>query len=294
MHNARLVAQQVDELVVVDDGSGPEHTDVLDAVRAAGAQVVALPENVGIAAALNAGLRAADPAPEDLVVTFDQDSAVPQGFIAALVAQWDDAVRAGVPVGMVSPATFAGVPQTIGEPDERGLLRSREPIQSGSLVSGEVLATAGLLREELFIDLVDIEYFLRLQRAGRACLAVPGLDLPHELGRTYPFTLLGTKVRWRGRNLKLSLSTPFRYYFRARNRVIINREYWRSSWRLLARDTAMEVRHLVFVLMYARPRGAALRVVVRGLRDGLRSRTGAIPADVAQTASRISWRIDPL
>ncbi|ACZ31580.1 glycosyl transferase family 2 [Xylanimonas cellulosilytica DSM 15894] len=292
--NVALIAAQVDGVVVVDDGSGPDHAGVLDDVRALGATVVVLPENVGIAAALNAGLEAAAPADVDLVVTFDQDSVLPDGFVAALVEVWDRGVAAGLPVGMVSPAQFAGVAQVAGGVDPDGFQRSREPIQSGSLVSGEVLRTCGLMRAELFIDLVDVEYWLRLTTAGRACLAAPGLDLPHSLGRTYPLRLGPWVPRVGGAALTLSMSTPFRYYYRARNRVVINRAYQGVATGLRVVDTLKELRHLVFVLAYARPRGAMARIIARGLRDGARGVGGRIPDDLARRAAAISWRIDPL
>lgn len=292
--NVRLIAAQVDAVVVVDDGSGPGYSSVLAEVEAAGARVVALSENGGIAAALNAGMRAAAPAAQDLLVTFDQDSSVPAGFVDALVETWDAGVEAGLAMGMVSPEKFAGINQALPGTDERGFRHSREPIQSGSLVSGEVLATAGMQREELFIDLVDIEYYLRLLKLGRACLVAPGLSLPHELGRTYPLTLAGRRVRWHGRQLTLSLSTPFRYYYRARSRVVINREYLGSARKLLLVDTARELQHLVFVVLYAAPRGPIVRVIARGLRDGARRRMGKMPDDVAALAAKVRWRIDPL
>jgi len=293
LENLALIAAQADAVVVADDGSGPGAHDVLDAVRATGAGVVALPENQGVAAALNAGLDAADLGPDDLAVMFDQDSSVPHGFISALVTAWDAGERAGLRMGMVSPERFAGVPQTAGGVDADGCWRSVEPIQSGSLVSGRVLAETGGLQADLFIDLVDKEYWLRLRRHGRECLAVPGLDLPHERGRTYALTLAGRVVR-PAAPLTFSISMPFRYYYRVRNRVVVNREYWRDHAGLLTRDTLLEVRHLVLVWLSAQHRGAFLRVVARGLRDGLCGRMGRMPDDVARLAAGIRWRINPL
>jgi len=292
-HVSRIGAQ-VDEVFVVDDGSGSEFGVVLAKVEAVGATIVSLAENQGIAAALNAGMRAAAPAPEDLLVTFDQDSAVPEGFIDALVSTWDAGVAAGVAMGMVSPERFAGINQALPGVDDHGFRHSREPIQSGSLISGEVLATAGFQREELFIDLVDIEYYLRLKRFGLACIVADGLSLPHELGRTFPLTILGRRVRWHGRQLTLSLSTPFRYYYRARSRVVINREYLGSARRLLIVDTARELQHLCFVVLYARPRWPIIKVIARGLSDGIRQRMGKMPTEVAELAATVRWRIDPL
>ncbi len=293
LDNLALIAAQTDDVVCVDDGSGPQAQDVLDAVRAAGVRVVELPENGGIATALNAGLSAADLGPRDLAVMFDQDSAVPEGFVAALVAAWDAGERAGLRVGMVSPERFAGVPQVVAGAAGDGFLRSVEPIQSGSLVSGRVLAEAGDLQDDLFIDLVDKEHWLRLRRHGLECLAAPGLDLPHELGRTYALTIAGRVVR-PAAPLTFSMSTPFRYYYRVRNRVVVNREYWRDQPGLLARDTALEVRHLALVWLSAQHRAAFVRLVARGLRDGLRGRMGRMPDDVARLADCIRWRITPL
>ena len=279
--NVRLIAAQVDSVIVVDDGSGPLFTAVLDEVRDAGAEVLVQEDNAGIASALNAGLRAAQLRPEDLAVTFDQDSAVPGGFIEALVDTWDAGVRAGLAMGMVSPERFAGILQVLPGTDSHGFVHSREPIQSGTLLSGEVLESVGMQREEFFIDLVDIEYYLRLKKLGRACLVAPGLTLPHELGRTYPLTLAGRRVRWRGRGLTLSLSTPFRYYYRARSRVVVNSEYFATARKLLLVDTLRELQHVVFVVLYARPRWPMVRVLAQGVRDGRKRRMGKIPRDVA-------------
>jgi rhamnosyltransferase len=292
--NLATIAPQVDEVVVVDDGSGPDYRAILEEARGLGATVVVQARNAGIAAAINAGLVAASLSERDLVVTFDQDSAVPAGFVDALVAVWDRAQGAGVRVGMVSPETFAKIDQALPGSDRHGFVHSREPIQSGSLLSGAVIRQVGMQREELFIDLVDIEYCLRLRDLGFACLVAPGLVLPHELGRTYPVTAWGRPVRYRGRILTLSMSTPFRYYYRSRNRVLINKTYWKRNRSLLAVDTLRELQHLVFVLLYAKPRWSLVRVIARGLRDGFRGRGGAIDPRLAQVAAGIRWRIDPI
>ena len=50
------VAEQVEGVIVVDDGSGPIAEAVLDRLESAGAIVVRRPDNDGIAAALNDGI----------------------------------------------------------------------------------------------------------------------------------------------------------------------------------------------------------------------------------------------
>jgi rhamnosyltransferase len=288
--NVRSLLSQVDAVVVVDDGSGETYDLIFGSVADSGATVVRIAINSGIAAALNTGISAAGASQDDLLVTFDQDSAVPAGFVLALTSRWDAATASGARVGLVAPATFAGEPQVMRTDGEV----AREPIQSGSLYSAAVLNDVGPFREELFIDLVDVEYYLRLREMGYETLAVPDLDLPHELGRSYPITVFGIPIRLRGRLLTTSLSTPFRYYYRARNRVIIDAEYGRSQAALLRRDHRMELRHLIFVLGYARPRRAMLALLRDGRRAG-RSRTlGRMPEDAMRSARAVRWRPDPV
>ena len=82
------LAQQAAEVVVVDDGSGPESADVLDLAASHGATVIRLEQNSGIAAALNAGVVACSAKDTDFVLVLDQDSLVPAGFVAALVHEY--------------------------------------------------------------------------------------------------------------------------------------------------------------------------------------------------------------
>nr|WP_240978235.1 glycosyltransferase [Planctomonas sp. JC2975] len=289
LKNVARIAHQTDGVIVVDDGSGAEYSELLEELAANGADVVKMERNRGIAAALNAGVLAAELAADDLLLTFDQDSALPNGFVAALVARWDAATSAHQRVGLVAPARFAGLPQTMADGTT-----AREPIQSGTLFSGEVLAAAGPFREELFIDLVDVEYFFRLRALGYQTLAVEGLDLPHELGRSYAVTVFGRPIRVGGRLLTTSLSTPFRYYYRARNRIVIDAEYGDRERELLRRDHAMELRHLLFVLAYARPRRAMVALLRRGRHAGRQRVMGPMPDEVQRLAATIRWSKTPI
>lgn len=291
--NVASIMPQVDRVVAVDDGSDGVGAQVLRDLARVGADIVRLANNSGIAAALNAGIRAADLGEHDLAVTFDQDSNAPAGFVAALVAEWDRAVATGRPVALVAPATFAGMRQHAGARVD-GFLPAREPIQSGTLFGGRVLRELGPFREDLFIDLVDVEYFLRARAAGLDAIAVPDLDLPHRLGRDYAITAFGKPLVFHGTPLTTSLSTPFRYYYRARNRVVVNAQFAGDSREYFWRDMAMELRHLLLVVYFARPAWSMIRLLACGLRDGKRGRMGRIPGTAAALASAIHWRRQPL
>lgn len=312
-HCARL-APQVDRIVVVDDGSGEAAITVLARLEAAGTVVVHQPENLGIGAAINRGFEAARELerPPEFVVTFDQDSQVPEGFVDALVDEYDrltgsaavdnaavdSAAAAGLRVGMVAPEFFSLTPQTrTGQPrmeQGRGSLEAYAPIQSGLLMPLSVIGALGPQRADYFIDLVDTEYYLRARRAGYEAVCVPGLVLPHGFGhRLYVHAFGRRLVKRDGSPRMVAVSTPFRYYYRLRNRIAMNREYGKDPGvrALLRRDTRNDVLLDYGVAVWsARGKFALLGVMLAGLRDGLRGRLGKVPAKVAARASRVSWK----
>lgn len=305
IEHCALLARQVAQVIVVDDGSGESADPILERLTQDGVTVLRQPENLGIGAAMNRGFEAVrdlESTPE-FVVTFDQDSRVPDGFIAALVQEHDRLATPGsdgaeVRVGMVAPEFFSRTPQTRMEQtragEGRGLLEAYAPIQSGLLMPTAAIEALGPQRDDYFIDLVDTEYFLRAQRAGFETVCVPGLVLPHGFGNRLYVHLFGRRLKKRsGRPRMVAVSTPFRYYYRVRNRIVLNREYGKDPGvrALLRRDARNDVLLDYAVAVWsAKGKLALLGVMFAGLRDGLRGRMGRMPAKVAARAARVSWR----
>lgn len=289
----KALRDQVDTLIVVDDGSGSEAAGVLSRAEDDGARVIRLSENSGIATALNVGIRSALDGGAAAVVTFDQDSVVAAGFVEALLAARARVRAAGRTHGPIVPEYFAGVRQVRSvEPD--GTLIARHAIQSGMLLDRELLEEVGLMREDLFIDLVDTEFELRCAAADRRTIATPGLELAHSLGRQYERRMFGRPVRLPGIPPVVTLSTPFRYYYRVRNRLVINRAFWRAQFGWIARDTVLEVIHYANAWMLARPRGALWRLYRAAARDARRRRMGRMPPELLEVASAVSWAAPPV
>lgn len=268
------VIDQVDVVVVVDDGSPEPDEDIFARCSALGAIVVRQEQNLGIGAALNAGILVArshpSSTPSTAILTLDQDSAVPQGYVAALAQALRAATQAGVPVAMVGPAQATGVRSARGEGDGE-VVFSREPIQSGLLIPAETLEEVGLFDAELFIDGVDTEYFLRAEARGRRAIVADDATLEHQLGRRHVVRLLG-------REIPVVHAATFRYYYIARNRIILLRRYLRADARWAAGAVLRDLRHLAIVTVLVPGRIARLRETVAGVRDGLRSTTGPRPA----------------
>lgn len=282
------VIDQVDGVVVVDDGTGPDADDVLGRLSSQGVTVLREPENVGIAQALNDGIRTARESGAEQIVTFDQDSVVPAGFVDALIAADATAQGDGVRVGVVVPEYFAAVRQARG-----GSTATYSPaanvIQSGMLIPVRVIDEIGDLRADFFIDLVDTEYELRLRRAGFAVLAASGIRLGHALGTQYRRELFGRPVRLPGIPPETTLSTPFRYFYRVRNRIVLNREYSFAAPRQILRDTVLDGIHFVNALWVARPRRALWRLYRAAINAAIRGRMGRMPEALPPIAAAITW-----
>jgi len=282
------VIDQVDGVVVVDDGTGAAADSVLSRLAELGVTVVREPENVGIAAALNDGIRTAREHGAEQIVTFDQDSVVPAGFIDTLLAA-DAAARAdGVRVGVVVPEFFAAVRQARGEAAPV-YSPAANVIQSGMLMPVSVIDAIGDLRADFFIDLVDTEYELRLRRDGFAVLAASGIRLGHALGTQYRRELFGRQVRLPGVPPETTLSTPFRYFYRVRNRIVLNREYFLAAPAQILRDTLLDGIHFVNALWVARPRRSLWRLYRAAINAAIRGRMGRMPVVLQAIAAEISW-----
>lgn len=269
------VAPQADAVVVVVDEHpvSDETRRVLDACRAAGADVVEHGANRGIGAALNTGvarLLALRPGLTD-VLTLDQDSAVPEGYVAALLAARSAAAAAGVRVGMVAPHSVGSilrlpVGRRAGEHDVR---LGGEPIQSGLLVPTDVLDRLDGFDESLFIDGVDTDFWLRARDAGLHCVLAPGTRLEHRLGRAIT---VGAD-----HELPLLVAATFRYHYQWRNLVALVRTHARRHPVWAARAVVRSARHLAVVTVLARGRLGRLREAYGGVRAGLRGEVGPRP-----------------
>jgi len=289
LRTARAAFDQLDGLIVVDDGSGPAAAPVLTALESLGAVVLTQERNAGIGAALNRGItRAFETHAAQFVVTLDQDSSLPDEAVRRLLDAHAHAAPV-VAIGAVVPEFFADVRQARTE-IAPGVWSTANVIQSGMLIAREVWESLGGFREDFFIDLVDTEYEFRLTRAGRPIIAAAGLRMGHRLGTALERRLFGRRVGIPGLLPdEVTVSTPFRYYYRRRNRVVLNREYAGSFRSRILRDTALDHLHFLNVLMLAKPRAALRRLLREGRRAGRRGIMGRMPEHLLDLASGITW-----
>ena len=247
-------------------------------------ELLALAENLGLAAALNAGITAARTKPGIThVLLMDQDSVPEAGMVVALKNALDRRSQrtrvAAVGTRFRDPREGVDAPFVrIRFPVNRQLhcngacdeVACDFLITSGSLIPLDALDQVGSMDEDLFIDNVDLEWCFRATHQGFALFGVCGARMLHHHG--------ATRHRVPGMPRGVVVHTPRRLFYMMRNRVLLyRRAYTPRRW--IAQDVPrLVVKFLLFALLIA-PRRKNVRCMVAGLRAGIAGRSTPPPED---------------
>jgi rhamnosyltransferase len=270
------LAPQVGHVVLVDNASSG--AGVRDFCAAHPAVVlVALPENLGLAAAMNIGIaRARAFAGTSRVLLMDQDSVPAPDMVAELSAALTR-LAATEKVAAVGPRF-----RDAREPTDAPFVRIRFPfnrklwcaddcteircdflISSGCLIPFAALDAVGGMDAALFIDNVDLDWCFRATAAGYTLHGVCAAHLQHHLG--------DARRRIPGLPRGVVVHPPQRLYYMMRNRVLLyRRAYTPARW--IAQDVPRLVVKLLLFALLVPPRWRNLRCMVAGLKAGLRGR----------------------
>jgi rhamnosyltransferase len=269
---------QVTIIFIINNGTAtelpPELADEFPAVK-----IIHLEENKGIGFAQNAGIAHAKAMGADYILLMDQDSIPAQDMVSNLVA----AIKNKPEAAAAGPRYFDPRHQDQSPFVQlRGLRLRRITCQSpsdvvevdhliasGCLIPMTVLEKIGLMREDLFIDYVDIEWGLRARREGLVNYGVCAAHMEHQLGEE--------PVKFFGRNLVLH--QPFRHYYLYRNILLLCRERWISLRWKTALLLNLSLKYFFYGLFTAN-RIAHLRMMTRGIIDGLKNRRGKMKLNV--------------
>lgn len=278
--------KQVAHTVVVDDGTDISHSSsILKELEGIGCTVVRMPENAGIAAALNTGIDLAifNWSP-DFVLTLDQDSALDPGYIAAALHTFAAAKAKGIDPGLISAQSHNGlnVPLLTKKAE---FPEAFDPLQSGALIPVSTLKAVGMMDERLFIDCVDSEFNLRVRSHGLATLIGKGCNMTHALGQAQPMMLFGWHVTVLGIKRHVHSHAPFRVYYITRNSVYLWRQYGARFPGWLLRRLRFQLESDIFRLLYGANRKGQVHAWARGLLDGWLGRLGKIDPSLQQRIS---------
>ncbi len=271
LENIRALMAQVDALVVVDNGlSADFHAALEPFLNRPGFTLVVNPENLGIGQAFNAGVKHLISQGCDFVLTFDQDSHAPDGFVDAMRNAFKEAQTRFGDVGILAPHwhdRHSGITYPNIGPGRFEMLPILTTISSGNLIPVSTFSRVGFLEEPYFIDGVDIEYHLRCFKHGLRVVQTPAAVLEHSLGRQSTRRILGITIIETVHNY-------LRRYYIARNRIQNYHRYFRLVPGFVLGDFSNFVGDILSIALFDADRRRKLRFTWLGILDGLRSKMG--------------------
>jgi rhamnosyltransferase len=260
---------QVGALVIVDNGSGGATHRMLAALSLdPRISLESNRENLGVASALNIGIRRARALGYAWALLLDQDSVPDAGMVEQLIAahaSFPEPARLAV-LG----AGFRDIHKPEAEPAQPGPAwqEVESVITSGSLLHLPTLDRIGGFRDEFFIDYVDSEFCFRARALGYRVAKTRTPLMSHAIGASTHHAILGVR-KWTTNH-----SADRRYYM-ARNDTIMLKEYGGFPWGTWAlKSLGRRVRACKRIVLYEDAKLAKLAAVVHGWWDGVRGRLG--------------------
>ncbi len=264
----QVLRGQVDAVLIVDNNSGPATVSMLrEAAARLDMDLILNSENVGLAAALNIGVKQAMAKGYEWALLFDQDTVPGSNIVEGLRQAYDDFPRKD---------RLAIIGANYSEPDTGNLRfppvtngcswkERRVVITSGSLLSLRIYGKLGPFRDEYFIDCVDLEYCLRARSRGFEVIRTGKPLMVHGIGQP-------TQHRLPWREIDVSNHSGVRRYYMIRNNIDMAKKYLlrEPAWVLASLWTRFK--SMLLLCVFEEDKLAKIRYAAMGLFDGLCSK----------------------
>jgi rhamnosyltransferase len=233
-------------------------------------------ENIGLAAAQNIGIVEAQRLEATHVIFFDQDSVPQAGFMRELLAMEQKLISAEEQFAAIGPASYDPttkeyypITRYVGPFIRRHYPEGALPVEatflisSGSLVRMKVIDEVGLMRSELFIDYIDVEWCLRARRLGYRCFVASAARMSHRIG--------DMRLQFLGRTIS-SHSSLRRYYLIRNSFLMLRLRYVPLSYKV--REVLLNFLRVSVFFYLSKDRLNYLRLMRRAISDGMAGRYG--------------------
>ena len=250
----------------------------LESLKSTKVTIINNQTNIGLAAALNVGIIEAKKQGAKMVALFDQDSHIPANYSRDMM-QYINNYHGSKPIAVYSSIYHNHVV------DERAKLINFKPfrliresviedqnyahphymITSGSVIPISVFDDVGLMREELFIDFVDIEWCLRARAKGYNIVAINKVIIDHHLG-DYAVNIMGHHY---------PIHSPIRMYYYFRNSIYLYRLGgidW--NWRFV--DSSRNLFRFLFYMLFVKNRPTYFKYIIKGYYHGFINKMGKL------------------
>ena len=224
---------------------------------------IKLKENFGIAKALNIGAENAIKDGYKWLLTLDQDSSINSKIIDEL-KKYLIKNQTKQNIGLISPY------QEIGSLEKKPNASREEMIDimtSGNIINLEVYQKIGGFKDWLFIDLVDTDYCMNLNKNNYKVIRLNNIIMKHSLGNLKIHKLLGKQYECYNHN-------PLRRYYIVRNTLYIRDMYqdlFPEYTKHLIRVQKGQVKRII---LFEKNKVKKLYMMYKGYRDYKKNKKG--------------------
>ena len=215
-----LLLNQVEKVIIVDNASKEKYVKYIKSINEDKIEIILNKENLGVATALNIGVRKALENGYEWILTMDQDSKASPDMVKKMFNVYNSINREERKDILSIFPNF--VDERIQSIEENSNMNSYEyvdaDITSGNLLRKEVFEKVGFFDDSLFIDLVDTDFCMRLNEKGIKMIKIRDAVLYHSLGESKTIKgILGS--------FNTSNHSALRRYYMTRNRFYIWEKY---------------------------------------------------------------------
>ena len=265
LDSVNLLINQVDKIIIVDNGSESQKKKNINLIKDIDnkkIEVIFNEENLGIATALNIGVKEALNQGYNWILTMDQDSKASSNMVEKMLEVYnaiDESERKEI------LSIFPNfVDERIQSIEENSNMNSYEyvdaDITSGNLLRAEVFDKVGFFDDSLFIDLVDTDFCMRLNEKNIKMIQVRDAILYHSLGESQSVKSIFGKFN-------TSNHSALRRYYMTRNRFYTWEKYKDLNSFTLNRDKKLFKKEFIKIILGEKDKINKIKMVFKGYKD---------------------------
>lgn len=265
LDSVNLLINQVDKIIIVDNGSESQKKKNINLIKDIDnkkIEVIFNEENLGIATALNIGVKEALNQGYNWILTMDQDSKSSSNMVEKMLEVYntiDESERKEI------LSIFPNfVDERIQSIEENSNMNSYEyvdaDITSGNLLRAEVFDKVGFFDDSLFIDLVDTDFCMRLNEKNIKMIKVRDAILYHSLGESQSVKSIFGKFN-------TSNHSALRRYYMTRNRFYTWEKYKDLNSFTLNRDKKLFKKEFIKIILGEKDKINKIKMVFKGYKD---------------------------
>lgn len=265
LDSIKLLINQVEKIIIVDNGSESEKKKNINLIKDINNEKIKIifnQENLGIATALNIGVKDALKQGYNWILTMDQDSKVSSNMIEKMFEVYstiDESERKDIL--SIFPNFVDERIQSIEENSEMNAYEYVDAdITSGNLLKAEVFDKVGFFDDSLFIDLVDTDFCMRLNEENIKMIKVRDAILYHSLGESQTVKSIFGKFN-------TSNHSALRRYYMTRNRFYTWEKYKDLNSFTLNRDKKLFKKEFIKIILGENDKINKIKMVFKGYKD---------------------------